>query len=392
MRLATFLVTVAAFVRSIRKRVSIGVAYMMICLASSRGLATATVVLLTMFANGGAAAAEPTKSTVAKSANSGKAWKAPRTADGQPDLQGVWNNATITPFERPEKFGTRLVLSDAEVAELEGAEAEFKEAASAPTDPKLKMQDLPTNCGKGFTGANCGYNNFWVDSGSHVIRMNGEPRSSMVTDPATGRMPAVTAEAQQRMAARRAAFRGVGFNDGPEVRSLGERCLLSFGSSAGPPMIPLMYNNNYQIVQSKDTVVILVEMVHDARIVRINGKHKPASVKQWLGDSIGRYEGDTLVVETKNVRREQGFRGASENATYIERFTRISPYQIKYEFQVVDPSTWEKPWGGEVAMNATPDNIYEYACHEGNYALPGILAGAREDERVAAEKAKAAAK
>jgi hypothetical protein len=150
-------------------------------------------------------------------------------------------------------------------------------------------------------------------------------------------------------------------------------------------MIPLLYNNNYQIVQTKDAVMILVEMVHDARVIRINGQHKPGNIRQWMGDSIGHWEGDTLVVETVNLRREQGFRGASENVKYTERFTRIDPNQILYQFTVDDPAVWEKPWGGEVAMNATKDNIYEYACHEGNYALPGILAGAREEERAKAK-------
>jgi hypothetical protein len=162
---------------------------------------------------------------------------------------------------------------------------------------------------------------------------------------------------------------------------------MSFGSSAGPPMIPLLYNNNYQIVQSKDAVMILVEMVHDVRVVRLNGQHKPASIQQWMGDSIGHWEGDTLVVETTNVRREQGFRGASDAAKYIERFTRAAPNKIVYQFTIDDTSVWEKPWGGEVAMNQSRDNLYEYACHEGNYALPGILAGAREEERVKAAAA-----
>jgi hypothetical protein len=175
--------------------------------------------------------------------------------------------------------------------------------------------------------------------------------------------------------------------DGPEMRSLGERCLMSFGSSAGPPMIPLLYNNNYQIVQTKDAVVILVEMVHDARVVRLNAQHKPDSIRQWMGDSIGRWDGDTLVVETVNLRPEQRFNGATDKVKFTERFTRIAPDQISYQFTIEDAAVWDKPWGGEVAMNKSKDNLYEYACHEGNYALPGILAGAREEERAKAAAA-----
>jgi hypothetical protein len=312
-----------------------------------------------------------------------KNWKLPRTADGHPDLQGFWTNATITPLERPEKFGERLVLSGAEADELEQTEAKFNETADAPTDPKTKVEDLPASCGRGFSGANCGYNNFWVDPGTKVISINGEKRSSMIVDPPDGRIPPLTAQGQQRVAARMAARRGGGGGgaaDGPEMRSLGERCILSFGSSAGPPMIPLLYNNNYQIVQTQDSVVILVEMVHDARVVRLNGKHRPASVQTWMGDSIGWWEGDTLVIETTNFRAEQSFRGASPQLKITERLTRVHPNQILYRFTVEDPETFTRPWSGEVAMNATSEHIYEYACHEGNYALPGILAGARAQE------------
>jgi hypothetical protein len=167
--------------------------------------------------------------------------------------------------------------------------------------------------------------------------------------------------------------------------ALGERCIMSFGSSAGPPMIPLLYNNNYQIVQTQDAVMILVEMVHDVRVVRLNGKPRPENVRTWMGDSIGRWEGDTLVVETTKIRPEQGFRGSAEKLQVTERFTRIGPKQILYRFTVDDPGTYTRAFSGEIAMNATDEKIYEYACHEGNYALPGILAGARADEEAAAK-------
>ena len=319
-----------------------------------------------------------------------KRWQAPRTADGHPDLQGNWTNATITPLERPDKYGDKLVLSEAEARELEQAEAAFNETANAPTDPDTKAEDLPASCGRGFSGANCGYNNFWVDPGTRVISINGENRSSIIVDPPNGKVPPLTPDAQRRVAERIAMFRrgdGGGLADGPEMRSLGERCILSFGSSAGPPMIPLLYNNNYQIVQNRDTVVIMVEMVHDARIVRLGGQHRPDSIRTWMGDSIGHWEGDALVVETTHFRRDQSFRGSTDTLKVTERFTRVSPEQIRYQFTVEDPATFTRPWSGEVAMNATNEHIYEYACHEGNYALPGILSGARAQEKEAAQKA-----
>ena len=323
---------------------------------------------------------------VAADQSSAKSWKASRTVDGQPDLQGNWTNATITPFERDRSYGDRLVLTDQEAQALEQTEAENNRKADLPTDPQLGIKDLPHDCGRGFTGVNCGYNSFWVDPGTKLITIDGEKRSSMITDPANGRMPQLTPDVQKRMAARMAVFRsgGTGNADGPEARSLGERCILSFGSSAGPPMIPLLYNNNYQIVQNRDTVLILVEMVHDARIIRLNSTHQPSSIRKWMGDSIGYWEGDTLVIETTNFPRQQSFRGASENLKVTERLTRVEPGKILYQFRLEDPTTFSQPWGGEVAMNATSEKIYEYACHEGNYALPGILAGAREAERTAA--------
>jgi hypothetical protein len=310
-------------------------------------------------------------------------YKAPRTADGHPDLQGFWTNSTITELQRPTEYGDRLVLSDEEVAKLEKATADFNEEALKPTDPKVRIEDLPHDCGGGFSGTDCGYNNFWVDPGTKIMSINGEKRSSFIVDPANGRIPPLTKEAQQRRATLFAAFRsgGSGMLDGPEARPLGERCIMSFGSSAGPPMLPQLYNNNYQIVQNKDTVTIVVEMVHDVRVVRLNSEHRPSHIRTWMGDSIGHWEGDTLVIETTNFRREQSFQGAGENLKVIERITRLSPNQLLYRFTIEDPTTFTKPWSGEVAFNATDQKIYEYACHEGNYALPGILAGAREQEK-----------
>lgn len=314
-------------------------------------------------------------------------YKVPRTEYGHPDLQGTWTNATLTPVERDPKYGDRLVLDEKDAKALEQENQDFRDEQNKPTDPSHGIEDLPKDCGGGFSGVNCGYNNFWVDRGSQVTRINGEPRSSFLVYPENGRLPAVLPEARQRMTAKAAAFRkGAGPVDGPEIRSLGERCLMSFGSSAGPPMTPQMYNNTYTIVQNKDTVMILVEMVHDTRIIKLGAKHGPDGIKKWMGDSVGRWEGDTLVVETINFHPQQSIRGANENVKVTERFTRVARDQILYQFKVEDPTTWADVWMGEEIMSATDEKLYEYACHEGNYALPGILAGAREEERVAAEK------
>jgi hypothetical protein len=329
--------------------------------------------------------AQATSKVVASKA----AWKLPRTEFGQPDLQGNWNNATLTQVERAAQFGTRNVLTANEAAQIEGSAAKHVEENAKPTDPGTKVQDLPKDCGYGFSGTNCGYNNFWVDRGNSVIRINGEVRASMLIDPPNGRMPAMTAEARKRQADRMAARRGAGPLDGPEARGLGERCLMSFGSSAGPPMLPLMYNNTYSIVQTKDAVMIVVEMVHDARIIRIGGQPVPKGVPKWMGDSIGRWEGDTLVVETTNFHPLQSYRGSSRDMKVTERFTRVARDQILYKFTVEDPSTFTQPFSGELPMNATGDQQFEYACHEGNYALPGILAGARAEEQAAAAGKKA---
>lgn len=312
-------------------------------------------------------------------------WRPPRTSDGYPSLEGVWTNATITPLERQPQFGDRLTITEAEAQALEKEQADFRAEQNKPTDPKLGILDLPHDCGGGFTGVNCGYNNFWVDPGSQLIKINGERRTSIVTEPKNGRVPSLKPAARARLAQRFAAYRSGGA-DGPEVRPLGERCILSFDSSAGPPMLPLLYNNNYQIVQTKDAVLIHVEMVHDARVVRLNAKHRPASMRFWMGDSIGWYEGDTLVIETTNFRPEQAFRGASENLKVTERLTRVSPTEIIYRFTIDDPDSFEQSWSGELVFNASNENIFEYACHEGNYALPGILAGAREEEKAAQKK------
>ncbi len=302
------------------------------------------------------------------------AWTAPRTADGVPDLQGMWTNNTITPLERPQRFADKAFLSEAEQAELEREIAAYTVEKDLPSDPN---RPPPT---KGQIDLEDSYNNFWFDSGTSVAIYNGERRTSLVVDPADGRIPAQT-EAARAKALLAVEQRSKAPFDGPESRPLAERCLLSFGSSSGPPMLPILYNNHYQIVQSPGYVMILVEMVHDVRIIRIDSEPLPAVMKPWLGDSIGRWEGDTLVVETRNFNASQSFRNSSENFQVTERFTRAGPGTINYSFTINDPETFTSPWTAEIPMNRTDDRMYEYACHEGNYALPGVLAGARVEEQ-----------
>ncbi len=308
-------------------------------------------------------------------------WSPPKTSEGYPDLQGYWDTATLTPFQRPTELGDKLVYTEEEVRQIEQGEAQELEKFNQATDPSFTIEDLPKDCGRGFVGVSCGYNHFWIDPGTKVMVVDGEPRTSMITDPKNGQPPSLTPTAQER---RRSMFasRRNGANAGPESRSLGERCIMSFGSSAGPPMLPQLYNNHYQIVQNENSVMILAEMVHDVRIIRIDDKHNPKAVQRWMGDSIGHYEGNSLIIETVNLRPEQGFRGAGANAKYTERLTRVGPNTIKYEFKIDDAESFtQASWGGELIFNKSDQQVYEYACHEGNYALPGILKGARLKEQ-----------
>ena len=309
-------------------------------------------------------------------------WTLPRMADGKPDLQGSWTNATLTPLERPEN--TPAVLPAEEVQRREQA---FRDRVARLAEDSDPDRPAPPKGGDGSTGAAGmvgGYNNFWIDPGDRIAVVNGEYRSSLITFPADGRVPPATAEGRQRAAARLAARKGFGQYDHPELRPLAERCLMSFGSNAGPPMLPnYFYNNNYQFVQTRDTLMVLVEMVHDVRIVRIgeNLQHPPAHIRTWMGDSIGRWDGDTLIVETTNFHPLQVFRGASENLKVIERFSRTGPDTIVYTFEIDDPTAFSEKWGGQVPFTRTDDLIYEYACHEGNYALANVLSGERDRER-----------
>ena len=338
-----------------------------------------------------------------RAASAAQSYRAPRTADGHPDLQGTYDAATMTPVERPAQYGNRLVLTAAEAADMERAQSERTEKGSEPSQADRSAPPVGGDRTRTTTylesvfraggGAVGGYNLFWISPGTQLTTVNGEKRSSIIVDPPNGRIPPMKPEARARNAralanrvspdaAESAAAAGPpGAYDGPESRPLAERCLLGFSSTSGPPTLPnYWYNNLKQIVQTPDTVMILNEMVHDARIIRLNGTHPPASIRKWNGDSIGHWEGDTLVVETTNFTDKTQFQGSSQDLKVTERFTRTSDKSLLYRFTVEDPSTWDQAWTGEYSWVATDDHIYEYACHEGNHSLEGVLKGARAAE------------
>ncbi|WP_293678713.1 hypothetical protein [uncultured Phenylobacterium sp.] len=338
-------------------------------------------------ATGLAAQAEPAKTTAAK------AWKAPRNAMGQPDLAGYWSNATLTPLTRNPRISNKAVLDPEEARSFEKIWATALAAANEPT----RTDNAPPNpeAAKAFAklmeirpdfaaagGDTGGYNTFWIDPGTKLVQIDGQYRTSILTTE-NGMPPARKAGAPP---APPRVYRDI--YDSYETRSLGERCITGFGRNTGPPMLPNgYYNNNYEIIQTPDAVVIEVELIHDARIIRLGGQHRTDGLRPYMGDSIGRYEGDTLVVETTHLPESQQFMGSWKNLKITEFFTRVAPDKILYRFQMEDPDLWDKPWGGEYTFNTLNGRVYEYACHEGNYALPGILAGARVKEREAAEAA-----
>ncbi|MBZ5607815.1 MAG: hypothetical protein LAP38_06135 [Acidobacteriia bacterium] len=296
----------------------------------------------------------------------------PRTPDGHPDLSGIWTNATITPMERPARFAGKPTVSDAEATAYEKSDAQELQSQDGQSDGPLIRA-----AGSSGTG---GYNVLFVDRGTELARVDGVKRTSLIVDPPDGKVPPLTQAARDRFSSRRGGgILGLNYDD-VKNRPLSERCVIGFGSTAGPPMMPVLYNNTYQFLQTKDSMMILVEMVHDVRIIRMNGTHKPSNIRTLLGDSIGHWEGDTLVVDTTNFRPETAFRGASDNVHVIERFQRIEAGTILYKVTIDDPSTYTKQWTMEFPFRATPGPVYEYACHEGNYAMTDILGGARKME------------
>jgi hypothetical protein len=272
-------------------------------------------------------------------------------------------------MERPAKFAGKPTISDAEATAYEKSDAEELQKQDGQSDGPLIAA-----AGSSGTG---GYNVLFVDRGSELARVDGVKRTSLVIDPPDGRVPPMTEAARQRISGM---VRGFNRYDSVKDRPLSERCIIGFGSTSGPPMLPVLYNNTYEIVQTPDAVMILVEMVHDVRVVRMNGTHKPANVHQYLGDSIGHWDGDTLVVDTTNFNDQTRFRGTGENLHVIERFQRVDANTMLYRATIDDPTTFTKNWTLEYPFNATPGPVYEYACHEGNYAMPDILGGARKME------------
>jgi len=298
-------------------------------------------------------------------------WTPPLTEHGYPDLQGTWDIATVTNLERGPQFEGRLSITAEEVATI-------------GTDGERYLDNLRNNRdGRGDDDVG-GYDAFWMDPGEQMAMIDGMYRTSVITDPENGRLPwreGIRATLRTRPA-------GSGAFDGPETRGAAERCLVGFGSSGGPPMLPVLYNNHSQIVQTRDHVMILAEMNHDARIIPLNAQHDPNGFARWQGNNVGYYQGNTLVVVSTNFYLLEAPRGSlrhyfwvSPEATVTERFTRIDETTILYQFEVDDPAVYTQVWRGELPMRAVPGPIYEYACHEGNYALPGILAGARVAEQ-----------
>ena len=297
---------------------------------------------------------------------SGQRWHVPRTSWGHADLQGVWSTATITPLERP--------------AELAGKEFFTEQEAAAYERDTVERENRDRRDGGASADLARAYNDFWWDRGTRVVPTR---RTSLVIDPPDGRVPALTVQAQQRQAAI-AEARKRAPADNPEDRNTWERCI-----TRGLPtvMLPQPYNNNYEIIQTADHVVILSEMIHDARIVPLDGRPPaPAHVRFWMGDSVGRWDGDTLVVETTNFTDKINYRGAGEHLRLVERFTRTAADVLQYRVTIEDPTTFTRPWTIELPARREDGMIFEYACHEGNYALEGILRGHRAEEQRAAQK------
>ena len=299
---------------------------------------------------------------------------APRTAWGEPDLRGIWDFRTITPLERPSDLAGKQVLTGKEATELEERTALTR----------VESLDIPDRCKDSPNFVDCigSYNKYWFDRGTKVVP---DRRTSLIVDPPDGRIPSLTEEARKRADAvaevrRRPAH-------GPEDRRVGARCLVGFNS--GPPMSPSAYNNIMQLFQTPGYVVILNEMVHDSRIIPLDGRsHLPPSIRQWMGDSRGRWEGDTLVVDTTNLTGKTNFRGSGENMHVVERFTRVDADTLLYEYTIEDPESFTRSWKAVFPMRKTEGPLFEYACHEGNYGMFNLLAGARADEKATAEAAK----
>ncbi len=325
----------------------------------------------------------------------------PKTPSGHPDLSGTYNGATLTPMTRPKAFGDNLYLSREEADKITARARALREAADAASDPERGAPPAGGDGSAGAAGNVGGYNAFWIDRGEEVFSVDGRFRTSVVIDPPDGQLPPYTPRGEKIMASLIGGVvrknegiawwidqPGPGPYDNMEQRNNAERCLTSF--SGAVPSIPSLYNNFKRVVQTEDTVLILIEMIHDARIVRIGGEHQPAHLKSWLGDSIGWWEDDTLVIDTTNFYPNSlGYMGGTEEMHVVERLTPMADGNLLYHFTVDDPGHWTRPWSGEYVWKASTDKVYEYACHEGNYALGNIMRGARILEQDALQDATA---
>ena len=318
----------------------------------------------------------------------------PRTPWGTPDFTGTYDTATLTPVQRPRYFGSNLHVTKEQADEHAKTAAERLAAGSSEKDPDREAPPVGGDGSPGAAGNVGGYNSFWIDNGETLNSEDGKFRTSIISYPENGRRPDLTPEAGARIRAFFSSFArndgtaswlsrgdGSGPYDNPERLTLADRCLQGFSSTGGPPMMPALYNNHKRIVQGPDTIVIHVEMVHDARIIRLNSEHAPDDVRNWMGDSIGWWEDDTLVIDTTNFNDTPGQMPGSRNMHVVERFDRIDEGNLRYSFTVEDPSVWQDRWSGEYTWPKSDQNLYEYACHEGNYAMGNILRGARRLER-----------
>jgi len=328
----------------------------------------------------------------------GSTWTVPRTADGVPDLEGIWSNATITPFERPAVFGDNRSDGDQRISPLEvpGGTGEkwtniFKAGptltdAQAEEFEKPNLSNLNADERKAKTAAidrDEAYNTLFIDQGDKLVRLDGVARTSLIVDPESGHVPPLTPEAAKKSAGR--SEYGGGSYASIKDRPLSERCIIGFGSTSGPPMLPVLYNSNHRIIQTRQTIMIMAEMIHDVRYIHMDRtEHLPKDVRLWLGDSIGHWEGDTLVIDTTNFTEKTRFRGSSPNLHVIERLTPTAKGTILYKATMDDPTTWTRQWSIEYPFHETADPIYEYACPEGNYSMTDIMGGASKAERDAA--------
>lgn len=329
-----------------------------------------------------------------------------RRADGKPDFSGTYDRATLTPLTRPAAYGDKLYMTREEadaIAEEERRQLAIANSRSdgdreAPPEggapPVGQGDEARESLGAGNVG---GYNAFWIDRGEEAFEIDGKFRTSIIYEPENGRQPAMTPKGMAKIADNFSSFirpndgtawwldgNAPGPFDNPEDLALAERCLLGF--SAGPPLLPGLYNNYTRVVQTDDHIMIMAEMVHDARVIRFADEHDPEDVKKWLGDAIARWDGDTLVIESTNYREDAGLYGADENLKLTERLSFLDSGDILYNFTVEDPTIWRDAWSGEYVWRRSDKKVYEYACHEGNYAMTNILRGARLLEKETLEK------